>query len=977
MKKIFLRIIEIVSIVVFVASCAKEMSTSDVVVKEEQNYDGFIMTVSTPDAGTKTVIEESGEDYLIKWQDGDKIGVYEVADGEVQNKTTSSALDFDSGDPSVSTSGTATFTLSFGGTPSGPYDYSFVYPSSALDKSGAKYRIHLNKNQTFAANSFDPNADILLSEHIHSDSERPATVEHLRFARIGATARMVIKAPSTSETIQRITFSTTEGNLSGYYELTPGDGTVTNDIYFGEKEVILTPATTTTWSGDNIVVWFRCGAITLSDNFTVTVRTNAKTYTKVIDLAGGPRTLEFAQGKLTKFTVNMTGVSGEANTTIENGNYVIAAKNSDTYYAISSAQNASSERRDRSVITTEGFNPADYTTVSPYTAANSIIWTVTNVVGGVKINLAGDTNRYMKYGSNTLPLDSTGSIFEVSNGSASGTYNLFSTSYIYMNSSNGFGCYANAQTTKDLYLIPATGTPTLTFPVTSKVVDAESTSVVFNYTAVFLNDGPFVSVTSDEGNAVVDTEIAAGTLTVTLNENTTTSDKSITLRVSATGVTPVVLTITQAGAVGDASNGDTLWAEAFSGFGDKVAPSAGNEKTTVYGSKSVTYACVNGGSTTQVYGNENLAGGAKPELLVSKSGGSFTVSGIPTGNATGMTLSFKANNGNIVVSTSTQSATIGSNIGTANAPVYGITVPGGTKTLSLTFSNAQNGNTRIDDLSVVAGAPVPGITVSTASATATATATGTTATLNGSLTLVNGAVNANVTEAGFYYKLSSAGSYSKVTCAAAPTSTTTFSYDLTGLTKDSEYTYYAYAVYDDGDEVIGSTTTFTPTQSGGASSTITLTYENFTNTSYNVTENTFTESSISFGYVNAMRNGSNGTPSGWAKNQVIQTKNTSTIYNKTSLNKISKIRVYTVANTNSFTVTSGSTTNPTTNSVTRPSTPTGSVGIKYSSYANKVVTDNQDTTANYYDFDIDDQPYFQIAPGGSLYIYRIEITYSN
>ena len=164
------------------------------------------------------------------------------------------------------------------------------------------------------------------------------------------------------------------------------------------------------------------------------------------------------------------------------------------------------------------------------------------------------------------------------------------------------------------------------------------------------------------------------------------------------------------------------------------------------------------------------------------------------------------------------------------------------------------------------------------------------------------------------------------------------------------------------------------TSTAWADETIELTYENFTNTSYNTSENTFTET-VSFGYVNAMRNGSNGTPSGWAKNQVIQTKSGSTIYNKAEIAGLKNIRVYTVANTNSFTITTGKSAQPTTNSVTRPSTPTGSTSITYSSYANKKVTEGQTTTANYYDFAVaSGDNYFKIAPGGSLYIWKIVLT---
>ena len=133
-----------------------------------------------------------------------------------------------------------------------------------------------------------------------------------------------------------------------------------------------------------------------------------------------------------------------------------------------------------------------------------------------------------------------------------------------------------------------------------------------------------------------------------------------------------------------------------------------------------------------------------------------------------------------------------------------------------TSAPGSTSNLRIDDVVVKPVAPAPTISVTTVAATATSSADGTSATLNGSLALLNGAVNSSVTEAGFYYKLTSAVSYTKVTCASAPTSTTDFSYDLTGLTKDSEYTYYAYAIYDGGSEITGDATerTFTPTKIG-------------------------------------------------------------------------------------------------------------------------------------------------------------------
>ena len=163
--------------------------------------------------------------------------------------------------------------------------------------------------------------------------------------------------------------------------------------------------------------------------------------------------------------------------------------------------------------------------------------------------------------------------------------------------------------------------------------------------------------------------------------------------------------------------------------------------------------------------------------------------------------------------------------------------------------------------------------------------------------------------------------------------------------------------------------------SAWADETIEITYSNFSNTSYNTSESTFSQSGFTFGYVNAMKNGANGTPSGWAKEQVIQTKSGGSIYNKTAIPGLKSIRVYIVTNTNSFTVTSGTSAQPTTNSVTRPSTATGTESITYSSYVNKTVTSGQTTTASYYDFTVNNE-YFKIAPGGSLYIWKIVLTYT-
>ena len=270
----------------------------------EQTVTPFRMQVKAGDPATKTVIDDNGESYGILWQAGDALGVFEVGNGVVQPKAES--------DPLTGPAATATFGLSLPGAVEPPYDYSFVYPSAALTQVGEQYLVTLPAEQTFPANSFDIQADVLVAEHQHFKTDRPTEL-NARFARLGATARMVIKAPGTAKRIQRITFSTTEGNLHGAYSLNPATGELSETFVSGGNTLKLTPAQATTYNG-NIVVWFRLGARVLSKDFTVSVRTETTTYTKTVDLASASRTLEFANGKLTKFNVNMVEVAGVENT---------------------------------------------------------------------------------------------------------------------------------------------------------------------------------------------------------------------------------------------------------------------------------------------------------------------------------------------------------------------------------------------------------------------------------------------------------------------------------------------------------------------------------------------------------------------------------------------------------------------------------------------------------------------------------------
>ena len=96
-----------------------------------------------------------------------------------------------------------------------------------------------------------------------------------------------------------------------------------------------------------------------------------------------------------------------------------------------------------------------------------------------------------------------------------------------------------------------------------------------------------------------------------------------------------------------------------------------------------------------------------------------------------------------------------------------------------------------------------------------ASATGKTATLNGTLSLMNGGVISSLEAAGFYFKKTADADFTKVTCDPKPAATGAFSYALSGtgyeeLEPGTEYTFKAFAKYDGEAEVTGTTLTFTP-----------------------------------------------------------------------------------------------------------------------------------------------------------------------
>lgn len=138
---------------------------------------------------------------------------------------------------------------------------------------------------------------------------------------------------------------------------------------------------------------------------------------------------------------------------------------------------------------------------------------------------------------------------------------------------------------------------------------------------------------------------------------------------------------------------DIIWSEDFTNYSSNDVPEGG----------TYNYKCTNGGSSTKIYA-ESLAGGTSPELLISKSNGSFSAT-INLGGKTGeMTISFKANKSYISVTASDEDIIIGDKTQTGNDYSYPVTVPAGKESITLTFTNTNTStNTRFDNVKLYQG----------------------------------------------------------------------------------------------------------------------------------------------------------------------------------------------------------------------------------------------------------------------------------
>lgn len=153
---------------------------------------------------------------------------------------------------------------------------------------------------------------------------------------------------------------------------------------------------------------------------------------------------------------------------------------------------------------------------------------------------------------------------------------------------------------------------------------------------------------------------------------------------------------TEGGGSGAAVN-TILWSEDWTGAANNSTPaSPTSDGSSVYGSATVGYAWTDGSTTTCVkLDNQGPHTDANnSNVLVSKSNGDLTISGIPTGMASSINLSYaKSGQGTLAISTSTENVSVDGNTITVSSTAV--------SSFDLVFKNTHaSKNLRLDDVQV-------------------------------------------------------------------------------------------------------------------------------------------------------------------------------------------------------------------------------------------------------------------------------------
>lgn len=244
---------------------------------------------------TRTSVDTSGDEPLFSWNEAESFVALEQTDALAE--ATSVNYKLADGKAHID----AEFALNGG---KDEYRYAVVYPASGYvaAESINSVTLALPAEQTMAEQSYDPNADLMVSLPVTTDAQ-PTETQLLRFTRLAAVTKMSISNLNigAGEQIERVEFTADGKALAGEIVADLDDPHA-----FAVSKGVSTISVAATTSD---AVYFNVLPTTLEagDTYSVAVVTDKKVYAKAGSIPDG-KSLVFEAGEVSRFNVNMADV---------------------------------------------------------------------------------------------------------------------------------------------------------------------------------------------------------------------------------------------------------------------------------------------------------------------------------------------------------------------------------------------------------------------------------------------------------------------------------------------------------------------------------------------------------------------------------------------------------------------------------------------------------------------------------------------
>ena len=296
MKKIVKSLILIAAAAMGFTACQEELQ-NDAPLTEETVEVKFVAS----SADTKTSVDTSGDTPLFAWGENETFTVLEQTTDALSEALSEATNVVYAKDQEGKANITATFDANAGKE---SYNYVTVYPASGYvsAESLAAATLSLPAVQTMAEGSYDPAADLMVSEVVTTTAQ-PAEAQMVRFTRLAAVAKMKLKGLALAEgdQVEQVIFTADGKNLAG---------TVTADLADPHKFTVaegVNNVTVNTTSSTDVYFTVLPTTLEAGDAYTVAVITKEKLYIKTGTIPA-ENSLVFEAGMVTRFGVNMEGV---------------------------------------------------------------------------------------------------------------------------------------------------------------------------------------------------------------------------------------------------------------------------------------------------------------------------------------------------------------------------------------------------------------------------------------------------------------------------------------------------------------------------------------------------------------------------------------------------------------------------------------------------------------------------------------------